>query len=157
MIQRFLDRLTGEVALKKYVMSLSELHMKPNRMVEDRSQVKSFMKLFDDCVCPDDLLLLSRADYVGRQAAPEDGARLAADYAPTEQRLRDLLGLYRERMAKPYLMGRDLIDAGVRPGPEMGEALAFAHKLRLAGISKEDQLRQALGYLRSLRNGSKAP
>ena len=157
LIQRFLDRLTGEVALKKYVTNLSEFHMKPNRMVDDGAQVKSFMKLFDDCACPDDLLLLSRADYLGRQATPEDVPLLAERYASTEQRLRELLGIYRERMARPYLMGRDLINAGVRPGPQMGEALAYAHKLRLAGIPKAEQLSQAMGYLRSLENRHKAP
>ena len=45
-------------------------------------------------------------------------------------------------------MGRDLVEAGVKPGPGFTEALAYAHKLRLAGLSKEDQLRQTLGYIR---------
>ena len=51
-------------------------------------------------------------------------------------------------MAEPYLMGRDLVEAGVKPGPGFTEALAYAHKLRLAGLPKEEQLRQTLGFIR---------
>ena len=53
-----------------------------------------------------------------------------------------------ERMGRPYLMGRDLIDAGVEPGPLYTEALAAAHKLRLAGRPKEEQLKHALSIFR---------
>ena len=46
---------------------------------------------------------------------------------------------------------RDLIEAGCRPGEDFGEALAYAHKLRLAGIPLEKQRKQTLGYLGALR------
>ena len=52
-------------------------------------------------------------------------------------------------MARPYVTGRDLEAAGVRPGPGMGDLLAYAHKLRLAGVPKEEALRQTLGMARS--------
>ena len=149
LIQRFLERLTHETALTKRVMSLCALHMKPNRKIEDGAKRKSFMKLFDEAAYPEDLLLLSKADFLGRYDSPEARQRLAEEYAPIDQKLRSLLDAYRALMARPYLMGRDLIQAGVKPGPLMGEALEFAHKLRLAGLSKELQLSQTLGYLRS--------
>ena len=147
--QRFMARLTGEVALTRYVLNMVELHMKPNREAQDGARKKTFMKLFDDAVCPDDLLLLVRADYMGRQATPADGPELEAAYAPMAQRLERRLEDYRTLMARPYVMGRDLVAAGVKPGPRMGEALAFAHKLRLAGLSREMQLRNALGWLKT--------
>ena len=122
--------------------------MKPNMMAECGSGEKSFMKLYDSSVCPEDLLLLAKADHFGRKKTEADRETLAAGYAETEKALQAMLALYRQRMAEPYLMGRDLVEAGVKPGPGFTEALAYAHKLRLAGLSKEDQLRQTLGFIR---------
>ena len=51
-------------------------------------------------------------------------------------------------MAKPYVTGRDLVEAGLEPGEYFSEVLAYAHKLRLAGIEKEDALKQTLAYAR---------
>ena len=137
---------------------MAELHMKPNMMAAAQSSTKKFMKLFDASLCPEDLLLLAKADHMGRMPAADPqssraGCRtaLAEAYAETEETLQAMLELYHSRMAEPYLMGRDLIEAGLEPGPIFTEALAFAHKLRLAGLSKEDQLSQTLGHVRSLK------
>ena len=65
------------------------------------------------------------------------------------------LQIYRETMAKPFVAGQDLIDAGLTPGKNFSELLAYAHKLRLAGIEKESALKQTLAYGRKLGyNGS---
>ncbi len=69
---------------------------------------------------------------------PEEGKTIAA-----------MLGLYRERMNRPFVMGRDLIAAGIHPGPEMGAALKHAHRLRLQGVSKDEQLSQTLEWFRA--------
>ena len=146
--QAFLARLTSETKLRQYVLNLTQLHMQPNMMAAQHAREKGFMKLFDRAVSPADLLLLARADFLGRQVVPADREALAAEYAPTEQVLREMLALFDARMARPFLQGRDLIAAGVEPGPRFHEALAYAHKLRLAGLDREEQLRQALGYIR---------
>jgi hypothetical protein len=41
----------------------------------------------------------------------------------------------------------------VRPGPEMGRALAYAHNLRLAGADKAEQLQGTLEWLERGRDG----
>ena len=41
-------------------------------------------------------------------------------------------------------MGSDLIAAGVDPGKDFGEAFAYAHKMHLAGVSKEEALKNVL-------------
>ena len=51
-------------------------------------------------------------------------------------------------MEKPYVMGADLVQAGLKPGPDFSDYLAFAHKLRLAGVEKEKALAQTLAYAR---------
>ena len=54
-------------------------------------------------------------------------------------------------MDKPHVMGRDLVAAGFEPAEDFSEILAYAHKLRLAGIDKESALKQTLAYARQLR------
>lgn len=149
--EAFLHRLTRETKLTQYVLNMTQLHMKPNMLADCGAQTKSYMKMYDSAVCPEDLLLLARADHLGRIGPQEDRQALEAAYAPTEQLLRDELALYRERMRQPYLMGRDLIEAGVQPGPQFSEALAAAHKLRLAGRPREEQLKYALSLIRKQR------
>ena len=59
--------------------------------------------------------------------------------------------LFRHRMAQPYVMGRDLIEAGLKPGAEFTELLKFAHKLRLAGVNRDSALKQTLAQARKLK------
>ncbi len=151
-VQRFLDRITNEEKLIKYVLNMTELHMQPNQKYDNRAHKKAFFKMFDASICPADLLLLAKADSLGRSAPDTDTTRLIERYSETEKFLRDMLAEYNELMSRPYLMGRDLLEAGVEPGPQIGKALEFAHKLRLAGLSKEEQFRQTMAYLRG-KNG----
>ena len=144
-VGRILDRLTGETKLKEYVLNMTRLHMAPNAMAFSDARHRTWMKLFDSSVCPEDLLLLAKADFLGCRGAERTREELLPLYAPTEERLRALLRDYRELMARPCVMGRDLIEAGMTPGPTFRAALDYAHKLRLAGLGKEDQLRQTLG------------
>ena len=54
--------------------------------------------------------------------------------------------LYKIRMSHLYAVEKDLIKAGIESSPLLGEALVYAYKLRFAGILKEDQVRQILGW-----------
>ena len=148
LVQNFLGRMTRETKLMQYVLNMTELHMKPNMLVDCNSSVKSYMKMYDRSLCPEDLLLLAKADNLGRVGPGSDREAMCAEYAQTESRLRDMLTLYYERMSSPCLMGRDLIEAGFTPGPLFSEALAGAHKLRLAGRPKEEQFKYALSLFR---------
>ena len=151
LVQSFLGRITTEVKLSDYVMNMTELHMEPNQKVSMGSHIKSYMKMFDRSVCPEDMLLLAKADHMGRVGGGTDRAVLAQKYEETEAYLHEMLGVYKERMSHPYLKGRDLIEAGMEPGPLFSEALSYAHKLRLAGMSKDEQLRQTLGWMRTAK------
>ena len=130
----FLRRLTGEKALCRYVLNMVELHMKPNLYAAQNSGQKAWNRLFDRSACPEDLLLLAKADHRGRiNAAP---------YAETERTIRARFLAYEEMMARPHITGADLLARGIQPGEEMGRLLEEAHRLRLAGVKKEDALRQ---------------
>ncbi|MBQ7455085.1 MAG: HD domain-containing protein [Clostridia bacterium] len=144
----FLARLTTETRLTEYALNMTALHMIPNTLAYHGAETLAFMEAFDRSVCPEDLILLCRADYTGRVGPEGSREALEAAYAPTEALLRGMLATYRERMARPCVMGRDLVAAGVAPGPLMGEALDCAHALRLAGEPKEKQLARALELIR---------
>lgn len=117
---------------------MTELLMEPKAKMRRGSHCKSFMKMFDRSVCPEDLLLLAKADYMGRLGPGMDRDGLIPDYEETERKLGEMFALYLGRMNRPCVMGRDLVAEGIQPEPLLGEALAYAHKLRLAGCPKEE-------------------
>ena len=142
--EAFLRRITSEVKLIEYVLNLTELHMKPNTVAGARSAVKVTNRMFDQAVDPEGLVCIALADDRGRITA--------ASGPDNEEFLRQRLEIFREIMARPYVMGRDLIEAGLTPGTDFTEILRHAHKLRLAGVDKDSALRQVLAYARHLRH-----
>jgi len=144
MIKTFLNRITTETKLIKYVLNMAEFHMKPNIMAAQKASRKSTNKMFDDSIDPKGMILFARADALGK-GNPEERAE-------TEAFLAERLQVFEQTMAKPFVMGADLVKAGLKPGPQFSEILAYSHKLRLAEIDKEDALRQTLAYARTLNN-----
>ena len=143
LVQTFMERITNEQKLIEQVLNLTELHMKPIVQVKAGSSVKSMNKMFDQAIDPEALIAIALADDLGRFPRRTD-----LDF---DGMLHHHLTVYCEYMARPYVMGRDLIQSGLQPGPEFSEILAYAHKLRLAGVEKENQLKQTLAYARSLK------
>ena len=139
-IRTFMERLTNEHRLIKYVLNLSEYHMKPNTLAASGASIKSTNKMFDNSVDPPALLCLAVADGLGKIAPRE--------YVSYDNFFIERLAIFREYMARPYVTGKDLIDAGIEPGINFSDYLAYAHKLRLAGIEKDSALRQTLSYAR---------
>jgi len=145
-VQAFLERFTGDQKLIDQVMNLTELHMKPIVQIKAGSSVKSMNKMFDQAIDQEALIAIALADDLGRFPR-----RTEMDF---DGRLHQSLAVYREYMARPHVMGRDLVAAGLKPGPEFSELLAYAHKLRLAGVAKEHALKQTLAYARSRHKNS---
>lgn len=138
MIRMFLERITNETKLIKYVLNMVELHMKPYQMARQQAGKKSTNKMFDCSLDPAGLVKFAKADHMGRVGSvPDEEVELFL-----EKRLKE----FYETMEKPYVMGSDLVAAGLTPGPYFSELLAFSHKLRLAGVEKEDALRQTLAF-----------
>ena len=138
-----LERLGVSTQTRAYVLNMVELHMVPNALVVQGARRKAYNHLFDRSVCPRDLLLLARSDNEGCG----DGTVDEALYAGLDERLQ----AFEQMMARPYVQGRDLLAAGMEPGPQMGEVLRHAHKLRLVGMEKDEQLRQCLGFWRGMQ------
>ncbi len=138
--ERQLRRLTNQVKLIEYVNNMTLLHMRPNVLAQAKSHKKKTRLLFDQSVCPEDLILMSRADASGKRDKPYDES--------CEAFLRERLEDYYRVLKRPMVTGRDLIDAGLTPGPLFSEWLKRARMLHFSGIERERALRQVLGEAR---------
>ena len=149
LVDSFIKRLTSEGKIKKYVLNMTALHMKPNILAKANSGIKATNKMFDEAISPKDLIYFSVADSLGRikENSKDSGDNKNADF------LFERLKVYEEMLKRPYVTGKDLLDAGLESGKYFSEALSYAHKLRLAGIEKEEALKQVLGYVRKLKRG----
>ena len=114
--------------------------MKPNVLASVKASVKSTNRMFDNSVDPPALLCLALADGLGKSAPRE--------YISYNDYFEERLKIYREYMSRPYVTGEDLISAGIQPSKSFSEYLAYAHKLRLAGVEKESALKQTISYAR---------
>ena len=135
-----LRRLTNQTKLIEYAKNMMWLHMRPNVLAQCHSKKKKTRQLFDLSVCPEDLILLSRADASGKLDQPYD----EANEAFLLERLED----YRQVMARPMVTGKDLLAAGLKPGPEFAHWLDRAKQLHFAGQDKRRALSQVLAEAR---------
>lgn len=138
LVKAFMQRITSEVSLTKYVLNMTELHMKPNVLASVNASVKSTNKLFDSSVDPEGLICLGVADGLGKSSP--------IGYTDNTEYFKERLNIFYEYMSRPYVMGQDLIDAGLKPGKDFSHYLAYAHKLRLAGVEKNSALKQTLSF-----------
>ena len=141
LVKTFMQRITGEVSLTKYVLNMTELHMKPNILASVNASVKSTNKMFDSSVDPEGLLCLAVSDGLGKTSP--------LGYTDNTEFFKERLSIFYEYMSRPYVMGQDLIDAGLKPGKNFSEYLDYAHKLRLAGVEKDSALKQTLSFAKS--------
>ncbi len=137
-VEEFMKRLTGDKKLLRYVLNMTKNHMRPNALAALASSIKATNKLFDESVEPEALIELALADDLGRMTEEKTES--------TEPFLRERLLEYKECMAKPFVRGEDLISAGLKPDERFSELLSYAHKLRLAGIEKDEALKQTIAY-----------
>ena len=143
LIEAFLRRITTETKLINYVLNLCVLHMKPNALAAMNASVKSTNKMFDQAQEPKALVYMAMADNYGRIIP--DGI------TPHEEFLFERLAIYNDIMSKPFVQGKDLIEAGIKPNEKFGEYLKYAHKLRLAGVDKDSTLKQTLAYIKKMK------
>ena len=143
LVEAFVCRITNEKDVLEYVRNMVPLHMKPNVAAYSKPSLKSTNRMFDAAVAPEDLIWFAMADKPVMSGTE--------NFSGDSEFLFERLRAYEETMAAPYVMGRDLIDAGLEPGENFSEILAYAHKLRLAGIDKETAMKQVLSYARKLK------
>jgi len=140
LVETFLKRITGEHDTIRYVLNMTSLHMKPNAVFHDKASIKTTNRMFDQAMEPVDLIYISMADkpLIMDKDVFTDGS----DF------LFERYGIFKETMSRPYVTGKDLIDAGMEPDESFSRILEYAHKLRLAGIEKESALKQTLAQFK---------
>ncbi|MBR5251257.1 MAG: tRNA nucleotidyltransferase [Oscillospiraceae bacterium] len=140
LVEAFMNRITSETKLTNYVLNLCALHMKPNALAAMNAGVKSTNKMFSQAQDATALVCMAMADNYGR-TMPEG-------ITPYEDFLLSRLEIYNDIMSRPYVQGRDLVEAGLKPNEKFSTYLEYAHKLRLAGVDKASALKQTLAYAR---------
>ena len=95
--------------------------------------------MFDESVAPYDLICLALSDK-GRNVEGKHDI------------LFEKLDTFNEIMSRPFVQGRDLIDAGLSPDKSFTDILDYSHKLRLAGVNKDDALAQTVAYARKQKS-----
>jgi len=90
LVKKFLNRAIRkeENEFRDYVLNMVELHMQPNQLANQNSRLKSTRKLFNKSVCPQDLILLAKADALGRS--------VNKDYSLKETYLKNALKDFQE-------------------------------------------------------------
>lgn len=142
LVEAQMRRITNYEKLIAYVCNLTELHMRPNMLAGAQSRKKKTRQLFDLSLCPNDLILLSRADASGKLDEPYR--------EETEAWLRARLLDYQERAQQPMVSGQDLIEAGLKPDKRFGELLRRARMLHFSGIDRPNALQQVLAEAKNM-------
>ncbi len=137
LVENFLCRLTRQRDLHHYVLNMVSLHMRPHQLARQNSSFKATNKLFDAAASPEDLILLAKADNLGRIPKSEH------DY---DTFLYERLSRYKEIAAAPQVTGKDLLEAGLSPDRNFKNLLDYAHKLHLSGVPKDTALQQTIAF-----------
>ena len=127
----FMDRLNPNVAMCKYVLNMVENHMKLHSAFNNKSKIKSTNAKFDVSICPNDLVNLTIADSASKGTI----------YTEEMNWITDRLSIYEARMKEPEVTGKDLIELGIKPGPQFTEILKMTHKQHLSGVAKENVIK----------------
>ena len=124
--EKFLDRLAAPNAIRERVLPLVTNHLAHLQAITDRS-VRRLAKRLEPATI-DDLTVVITADQFGRPPRPR---------VPSENLL-----LLQQKAAelevqasapKPILLGRHLMELGMRPGPAFGQILHAAFDAQLEG------------------------
>jgi tRNA nucleotidyltransferase (CCA-adding enzyme) len=119
------------------VLALVGNHLKPGQLYDDRERVSdgAIRRLARKCE-PVLLDRVARADCLGRSG---DFTPVAMDWFLERVRQLDVA----ERPPSPLLRGRDLVEMGVVPGPELGRLLRAVYERQLDGaVTTAEEARQ---------------
>lgn len=136
----FLGRLTLQSALVEQVVPLVLDHLKPRQLYEQGAGDAAVRRLANKVGRIDRLVRLARADSRGRPPLPPDAEAFGSWLLERAKGL----ALEREK-PRPLVMGRHLIERGLRPGPHFGPILGRCFEAQLDG--EFETLEGALRYL----------
>ena len=126
---KFLERMTRERALIEQVVPLVQRHMAILDMWRSKAGDAAIRRLAAKVVRIDRLVRVDKADRNGRPPIePEESPQgMWIMERANELKVRDSAPV-------PIVMGRHLIDAGLKPGPGFGDVLKAAYDAQLDGV-----------------------
>ena len=127
--RRFLERLSEDRELIEGVLPLVDNHLAPFTLYEAGSSDKAIRRL-STRVNIERLLLVAEVDFLGRTSEDAKSGHSEA-LAWLAQKAEELK--VKDSAPKPILMGRDLIDLGLKPSPKFKEILDLAYQKQLDG------------------------
>ena len=141
--QRFLERLTRQKKIFEEVLPLVEQHMRPLALYRDGAGDSAIRRLAARVKRIDRLVRVAHADTYGRPPIQPEGF-------PEGQWLLDKTAelAIQDNAPKPILLGRHLIDLGIKPGPHFSKLLDRAYEAQLDGAFTD--VEQGRDYLKTL-------
>lgn len=129
--ESFLKRLTDEKAIIEEVLPLVETHMRPNALYKTDAGDAAIRRLARLVKRIDRLLRVVDADMGGRPPLPADSE--AGEWL--KKRAEDLA--VKDAAPEPIILGRHLIEQGLKPGTHFGEILREAYEAQLDGAFQD--------------------
>jgi tRNA nucleotidyltransferase (CCA-adding enzyme) len=124
----FLERLTRQKKIFAEVLPLVEQHMRPLALYRDGAGDAAIRRLAARVKRVDRLTRVAFADKLGRPPIVVD------DFPEGDWLLKKATELAIEDSApKPILLGRHLVELGIKPGPNFGKILDRAYEAQLEG------------------------
>lgn len=137
LLSAMLSRIGAGKDMLAYCENMCRLHMRTHICFYMNLGEGQTNLLFDESICPHDLVLLAVCDARGKGRRTEKSDE-------EEQFLKERLAAYEKALSMPMPSGDMLIARGMKPGRGMAQALNEARRLRLCGAGLEDAIRQTV-------------
>lgn len=137
LLSAMLSRIGAGKDMLAYCENMCRLHMRTHICFYMNLGEGQTNLLFDESVCPHDLVLLAVCDAMGKGGRTEKSDE-------EEQFLKERLAAYEKALSMPMPSGDMLIARGMKPGRGMAQALNEARRLMLCGAKLEDALSQTV-------------
>jgi len=125
----FLERLTRQKKVFEEVLPLIECHMRPLALYKSGAGDSAIRRLANRVKRIDRLVRVAHADKSGRPPLQID------DFSEGEWLLNKAAELnIQDRAPKPLIMGRHLIELGLKPGPHFNKILKSCYEAQLEGL-----------------------
>jgi tRNA nucleotidyltransferase (CCA-adding enzyme) len=124
--ERFLERINAPMAIRQRVVPLVMHHLAHLQSVTDRSVRRLAKRLEPESI--KNLCVVMAADHAGRPPKPPDLPEAVRQLLAKASELK-----VQSQAPRPILMGRHLLELGLKPGKEFGAILDRAYEAQLEG------------------------
>lgn len=122
--ESFMRRITNDVKLIERVVGITVLHMRAGELQRSDCKKNAWMRLHNKMRL-DVLAYMSKADSLSRYGDPD------MEHLPSQMALNFFKEFGTAEKIPAVVMGRHLIDRGMKPGPEFGKVLKTAYDVQI--------------------------